>query len=165
METMTVKAKNAEDQPLWDALPSLVTRAQLFLDNLFGAGKYKVIGSETDTLCDPQIEIDGYGIGVSIMWGEQPSIVGSKPRIEYGAYEDVFIPGRRYYPDGSGQPDDSDVHELGDASPYMDTSLVEMLKGLVQYEVSAFKEHEADEAEAEWLEEEEQYDAHFNDTR
>lgn len=163
---MTVKAKNAEDQPLWDALPSLVTRAQLFLDNLFGPGKYKVRYDENDVFCDPQIEIDGYGIGVTIMWGEQPSIVGSKPRVEYGAFENVFIPGRRYYPDGSGEPDDFDVRELGDATPYPDTALVEMLKGLVQYQVSAFQEHEAAEAEEAWWDEAEeaQYDAYNNDT-
>lgn len=154
---------NENDKPLWDSLPSLVTRSQQFLDNLFGSGKYKALGDDKYTGCDPKIEIDGYGIGVSIMWGEQPTIIGMKPCIEYGAYESVYVPGVRYYPDGSGHPDECDVRELGEATPYKDEAILEMLKGLVQYEYNAFKEHEADEAEAAWLDDAEQYDAYNND--
>lgn len=147
-----VKSRNPEHQPLWDALPSLVTRAQQFLEALFGS-KYKIKYDDHDTGCDPTIEIDGYGIGVAIMEGSQPSILGSVPRIEYGAYETMIVFGRMYYPDGSGDPDSYDLNELGEASPNMDKALMDMLKGLVDFEIRLIQDREAGEAEAKYFEE------------
>lgn len=131
------------DQPLHDALPSLVIRASRFLEVL---GLKHKVNANNDKHTDPNIEFDGTGIGVSIFWGEQPTITGTKPRVEYGVFTTSYDPGVRYYPDGSGEPPSWDVEEYGESSFNQDDVLIQAIQVLVKNELELFTEAEADEA-------------------
>lgn len=144
------QAKYAEDQPLFDALTTLVSRAHQFLREL---GLQHNVRVDDNAWTDPSIEFDGTGIGVMISWGERETINGSKPVVKYGAYGTVYHPGVMYYPDGSGEPPSEDYVELGDEDERPDKPLTEALKALVEQRINELLDHEADEAEAaSWLE-------------
>ena len=107
---------------------------------------------------DPFIELGDTGVCVGVFSGYVPQqkSLGKKKapeQVMYGAYYTVIIPGRRYYPDGSGEPDDVDVVEVGQDSNNPDQPIIEALKTHVQFCIEALREHEADEAEAEFYRE------------
>jgi hypothetical protein len=71
-----------------------------------------ILEMKTDGFNDPTVEFDN-GIGVMIMYVNEPTIAGSKYAIRFGAYKFVSVPGVRYRRDGSGEPDDVDVIDIG----------------------------------------------------
>lgn len=163
------KAHNPEDQPLFDALPKLVKRAE---ELLLAAGLQSkcVVGDagvktditvNDDSWSDPSIEFDNTGIGVCIAWGEQKTIVGERQVITYGAYATTFHPGVMYYPDGSGEPPSEDYVPLGEESQRPDDALTEALKALVAHRLYELFEHESDLAEERFLAEMEALDNTF----
>lgn len=125
------------DQELHDALPSLVIRAEQFLEVL---GIERKINANNDKHTDPSIEFDGTGIGVSIFWGEQPTIVGTIPRVEYGAVKNTYNPG------GREEPPSWEIEEVGESSFNQDDVLIQAIQELVRGELENFTEAEADEA-------------------
>jgi hypothetical protein len=134
------------DQPLSDALPGLVQRAQELLEA--GIGHKYQINTSDDSGCDPTIEFGETGIGVSIFWEAEKTSGVSQSVIHYGAYSTAYHPGVRYYPDGSGEPPSADLHELGESSAHPDGALTEALKAVVAHRISELQEWEADREDA-----------------
>jgi hypothetical protein len=151
----TVKKIAQEDQPLFDALPSLVSRAHKLMSELGWQFNVRI---DDDAWSDPLIEFDETGIGVTIFWGERETINGKKPVVKFGAYATTYDPGVRYYPDGSGQPPSEDLVDLGEADERPDGPLTEALKAIVEQRIMHLQEHEADEAEARYWAEAEALD-------
>lgn len=152
-KTKKAKAHNPEDQPLFDALPVLVKRAE---ELLLAAGLQSkcVVGDaglkteirvDDNPWSDPSIEFDATGIGVSITWDDVSSLSGSRKVVTYCAYATVFHPGVMYYPDGSGEPPSEDLIDLGKASTNPDGPLTEAFKALVEHRLNELFEYEADE--------------------
>jgi len=133
--------KTGMKEQLFDALPKLVERAKQFLEAL----KLEVsIDIHDEEYCDPAVEFNNEGVGISI--------TSEEGVIKYGAYTTEFNPGVRYYPDGSGEPPSEDYVELGKDSDTPDEPLIEAFKAIVERRIRQLQEYEADEEEAAcWL--------------
>lgn len=123
---------------------------------LRGMGEIPVVEFDTEetSLCDPTVEIDGSGIGITVF------MTGSNGKLAhptYAAYTTTVIPGCYRTANGDGWPDDVDIDELGeeDTCPALPVKLI--LDAYVKFVDDMKAEYEAEEAMAKELEEAEAY--------
>jgi hypothetical protein len=85
--------------------------------------------------CDPSIDIEGISIYTSDdMFGL------------YQVAKCVRVPGRMYYPDGSGQPDSDELIDVGEPHKGFDNAVIEACKLLVEARLYDFLMEEGEEA-------------------
>lgn len=128
-------------------LPELVERAEHFLKLIGIKDEIRVFN---ESHCDPRIEIGTSGIGVSILEGERKTIAGSIPEIQYGAFRTEFIPGVRYYRDGSGEPDSVETEDIGEAERRPDRPLTNAVMAYVEMMINNELDREDAEADAKY---------------
>lgn len=96
-----------------------------------------ITGGEFNS-CDPSIDIEGISIYTS---DDMPDL--------YQVAKSVRVPGRMYYPDGSGQPDSDELVDIGQPHKGFDNAFIEACKLLVEARLHGFLDAEADVEEYE----------------
>ncbi len=96
-----------------------------------------IIGGEFN-MCDPSIDIEG----ISIYTNDVPP-PADQP-VVYQIAKCVRVPGRMYYPDGSGEPDSDELKEAGEPYSSFDKAVIEACKLLVEARLNDFLEDEAE---------------------
>jgi hypothetical protein len=96
--------------------------------------RWTITGGEFNK-CDPSIDIEG----ISIYTSDDMSGL-------YQVAKCVRVPGRMYYPDGSGQPDSDELIDVGEPHKGFDNAVIEACKLLVEARLYDFLMEEGEEA-------------------